>query len=79
MADKELGSSVLDHPTNDKKPKYNKYALACGLLASMTSVLLGYGNNTSFIKILSISNSKIQFLFFFYFFLKLKIDVQILE
>ena len=26
-----------------KKPKTNKYALACSLLASMTSVLLGYG------------------------------------
>lgn len=26
-----------------KKPKRNKYALACSFLASMTSVLLGYG------------------------------------
>ena len=26
-----------------KKPKTNVYALACALLASMTSVLLGYG------------------------------------
>lgn len=28
-----------------KKPKRNKYALACSLLASMTSILLGYGEN----------------------------------
>ena len=26
-----------------KKPKTNKYALGCAMLASMTSVLLGYG------------------------------------
>ena len=26
-----------------KKPKTNKYALGCALLASMTTVLLGYG------------------------------------
>jgi hypothetical protein len=27
-----------------KKPKRNKYAFACAMLASMTSILLGYGN-----------------------------------
>ncbi|MFS7995540.1 hypothetical protein Hanom_Chr12g01119091 [Helianthus anomalus] len=27
-----------------KPPKRNKYAFACAMLASMTSVLLGYGN-----------------------------------
>jgi hypothetical protein len=26
-----------------KKPKRNKFAFACAILASMTSVLLGYG------------------------------------
>lgn len=26
-----------------KKPKRNKYAFACAILASMTSILLGYG------------------------------------
>lgn len=26
-----------------RKPKRNKFALACSILASMTSVLLGYG------------------------------------
>ena len=26
-----------------KKPKRNKYAMACAMLASMTSILLGYG------------------------------------
>jgi hypothetical protein len=26
-----------------KKPKRNKYAFACAMLASMTSILLGYG------------------------------------
>ncbi|KAL2477174.1 Polyol transporter 5 [Forsythia ovata] len=30
---------AFDHP---KKPKRNKYALACSFLASMTSILLGY-------------------------------------
>lgn len=29
-----------------KKPKRNKYAFACAMLASMTSILLGYGEYT---------------------------------
>lgn len=30
-----------------KKPKRNMYAFACAMLASMTSILLGYGNYTT--------------------------------
>jgi len=28
-----------------KKPKRNKYAFGCAMLASMTSILLGYGES----------------------------------
>lgn len=29
-----------------KKPKRNKYAIACSFLASLASILLGYGKNS---------------------------------
>ena len=31
-----------------KRPPLNKYALACAILASMNSILLGYGTHTKF-------------------------------
>jgi hypothetical protein len=31
-----------------KRPPLNKYALACAILASMNSILLGYGTHTEF-------------------------------
>nr|GLL36579.1 polyol transporter 5-like [Ipomoea trifida] len=40
LASPPLLTAVHDDPP--KKPKRNKYALACSILASMTSVLLGY-------------------------------------
>jgi len=30
---------------SSKKPKRNKYAFGCAILASMTSILLGYGES----------------------------------
>lgn len=36
------GKSLRDFDPQ-KKPKRNKFALACAILASMTSILLGYG------------------------------------
>ena len=30
-----------------KRPPLNKYALACAILASMNSILLGYGTHTT--------------------------------
>lgn len=42
MATEEAVSMKQDlNPQN--KPKRNKFALACAILASMTSILLGYG------------------------------------
>lgn len=38
---KNVGSPVIFDAV--KKPKRNKYAFGCAILASMTSVLLGYG------------------------------------
>lgn len=35
--------STLEDFDPQKKPKRNKYAFACAILASMTSILLGYG------------------------------------
>jgi hypothetical protein len=32
-----------------KLPPLNKYALACAVLASMNSILLGYGTHSSYI------------------------------
>ena len=32
-----------DFENPEKKPRRNKYAFACAILASMTSILLGYG------------------------------------
>lgn len=47
----EADSNQAKQPISDlalpKKPKRNKYALACSVLASMTSILLGYGNNNT--------------------------------
>ena len=40
--------SAFDPP---QKPKRNKFAFACAILASMTSILLGYGK--SYVKTLS--------------------------
>ncbi|KAF7840927.1 polyol transporter 5-like [Senna tora] len=39
---KSSGSSTLADFDAQKKPKRNKYAFACAILASMTSILLGY-------------------------------------
>ena len=45
------------HPTTDKKladfdpvkkPKRNKFAFACAILASVASILLGYGEDSIF-------------------------------
>lgn len=44
-AEADVQGSIInktDDPPKNKKPKTNKYALACGLLASMTSIVLGY-------------------------------------
>ncbi|CAN6544122.1 unnamed protein product [Malus baccata var. baccata] len=38
----QLGSRGLSEFDSPKKPKRNKYAFACAILASMTSILLGY-------------------------------------
>ena len=51
MADREAKTNAISGQpqkiTMDfdppKKPKINKYAFTCALLATMTSVLLGYG------------------------------------
>ncbi|KAH6780027.1 polyol/monosaccharide transporter 5 [Perilla frutescens var. hirtella] len=45
MADKTSennGATTQSHLPTPKKPKLNKYALACSFLASMASILLGY-------------------------------------
>ncbi|KAH6789338.1 polyol/monosaccharide transporter 5 [Perilla frutescens var. frutescens] len=45
MADKTSennGATTQSHLPTPKKPKLNKYALACAFLASMASILLGY-------------------------------------
>ncbi|OWM83805.1 hypothetical protein CDL15_Pgr004236 [Punica granatum] len=38
------GKSIQDFDL-PKKPQRNKFAFACTILASMTSILLGYGNH----------------------------------
>lgn len=52
MADRKIESygvsgdpKILERTAFDavKPPKRNKYALGCAVLASMTSILLGYG------------------------------------
>lgn len=40
----EKSSNIADFEAQKKKAKRNKYAFACAILASMTSILLGYGN-----------------------------------
>ena len=35
---------LVDFEAPQKRPKRNKFAFACASLASMTSILLGYGN-----------------------------------
>jgi len=40
----EAGKTVGDFNPS-KKPKRNKYAFGCAILASMTSILLGYGES----------------------------------
>ncbi|KAK7257993.1 hypothetical protein RIF29_32363 [Crotalaria pallida] len=43
MAEGEAAASkTVEDSDPPKKPKWNKYALACAMLASMTSILLGY-------------------------------------
>lgn len=47
----EVESQEPSRPENvlePRKPRLNKYALACALLASTTSILLGYGNSGFF-------------------------------
>ncbi|MFS7995570.1 hypothetical protein Hanom_Chr12g01119451 [Helianthus anomalus] len=52
MADRKLEEDGVSATSKEliadcdpsKRPKRNKYAFACAMLASMTSVLLGYGN-----------------------------------
>jgi hypothetical protein len=52
MADRRAEEIVISGQPTQKiiadfdpalKPKRNKYAFACAMLASMTSILLGYG------------------------------------
>lgn len=46
-------TSVIEDPII-KTPKKNKYALGCAILASMTSILLGYGTQISSLFIIPI-------------------------
>jgi hypothetical protein len=45
MAEEEETTTLksLEDFDHQKKPKRNKFACACAILASMTSILLGYG------------------------------------
>lgn len=65
MADRKVESygvsdqpKILERAAFDavKPPKRNKYALGCAILASMTSILLGYGTyETIFLYIMYVS------------------------
>lgn len=43
----QISSSIAGFDPPKKPAKKNKYAIACSVLASMTSVLLGYGKLTT--------------------------------
>jgi len=40
---KTVAQKSLEDLNAQKKPESNKFAFACAILASMTSILLGYG------------------------------------
>jgi len=52
-------ASMID-PKN--KPKRNKFALACAILASMTSILLGYGEYHTTATLISLTPTLFLFL-----------------
>ena len=54
--------------TNQRPPRLNKYALACAVLASTNSILLGYGNYVNIVDRPSLILLLCYFLHSHYFF-----------
>jgi hypothetical protein len=49
MSKQDASDGIPDAEAPAKRPPLNKYALACAVLASMNSILLGYGTHSSYI------------------------------